>query len=171
MTYCKDCRTEFMVAEDEPCPRCGRYLGGEKVGQREEAAQAAQAVQTLSDAAEDKDAPTSWMLRAMLAIRAPLGWLVAEANKDDKVPLLLLDRGMLLVLLAFPALIGFGLLVLAGERNPYVGVLWLLYLSVFAPPFVCLLTSDDALSALLRFWKLWLLWVVLAAALSVLLWG
>ena len=58
MTYCKDCRTEFMVAEDEPCPRCGRYLGGARMGQRAEVAlpeQSAQPVaqKTLMDAVRE----------------------------------------------------------------------------------------------------------------------
>ena len=57
MTYCKDCRTEFMVAEDEPCPRCGRYLGGARVGQRvvvERPAQAEQAAQAEASGQADQ---------------------------------------------------------------------------------------------------------------------
>lgn len=285
MTYCKDCRTEFMVEADDPCPRCGRYLGGERMGQRAEvelpeqaeqpAAQQApvsppaapapedasprpaqqgqtlwdaiaqgfvslfvrlvlimllagmllekvlpppvlkqcvvmmaitmavitilsktsqraaqerarataqqppaptvepprpaQQGQTPLDAAEDEDVPPSRMRRAMLALRALLAWLVAEASPN--APPLLMTRGMLLVLLTIPAGIGFGLLVFYQYqgRHPAAPLLWFLYLSVFVPPFVCLLTPDDALSALLRghpwFWKLWLLWAVLAVGL------
>ena len=51
MTYCKDCRTEFMVAEDEPCPRCGRYLGGARVGQRAEVALPEQSAQPAAQQA------------------------------------------------------------------------------------------------------------------------
>ncbi|MBQ7627244.1 MAG: hypothetical protein IJS87_09395 [Rhodocyclaceae bacterium] len=220
MTYCKDCRTEFMVEADDPCPRCGRYLGGARMGQRAEVAlpeqsaqpaaqktlmdavrehfgfaqpeppvaqqapvpppaapaptveppRPAQQGQTPLDAAEDEDVPPSRMRRAMLALRALLAWLVAEASPN--APPLLMTRGMLLVLLTIPAGIGF-LLVFFYQyqgRHPAAPLLWFLYLSVFVPPFVCLLTPDDALSALLRghpwFWKLWLLWAVLAVGLS-----
>ena len=45
MTYCKDCRTEFMVEADDPCPRCGRFLGGARKGQRAETEQPEQAEQ------------------------------------------------------------------------------------------------------------------------------
>ena len=58
MTYCKDCRTEFMVEADDPCPRCGRYLGGERMGQRAEVALPEQSAQpaaqkTLMDAVRE----------------------------------------------------------------------------------------------------------------------
>ena len=58
MTYCKDCRTEFMVEADDPCPRCGRYLGGARMGQRAEVALPEQSAQpaaqkTLMDAVRE----------------------------------------------------------------------------------------------------------------------
>lgn len=56
MTYCKDCRTEFMVAEDDPCPRCGRYLGGARMGQRAEVARPEQPAQSAqAEASEQAD--------------------------------------------------------------------------------------------------------------------
>ena len=89
----------------------------------------------------------------------------------------LFARLVLLVVLAVPALIGFAGLVLIGEHKPsYVyWMMWFLYLSVFAPPFCCLLTPYDELSALLRehpwFWQVWLWWVMPAVALFLLLGG
>ena len=81
-------------------------------------------------------------------------------------------RLVLLVLLAVPALIGFAGLVFE-ERNPYVGVLWLLYLSVFAPLVCCVFMPFDVLDDLMRnhpwFCTIWLLWAFLAAGLF--LWG
>ena len=133
----------------------------------------AQQGQTPLDAAEDEDVPPSRMRRAMLALRALLAWLVAEASPN--APPLLMTRGMLLVLLTIPAGIGFGLLVFYQYqgRHPAAPLLWFLYLSVFVPPVCCLLTPLDDLEALLRghpwFWKLWLLWAVLAT--GVFLWA
>lgn len=51
MTYCKDCRTEFMVEADDPCPRCGRYLGGARMGQRAEVARPEQPAQPVAQQA------------------------------------------------------------------------------------------------------------------------
>ena len=311
MTYCKDCRTEFMVEADDPCPRCGRYLGGARMGQRAEVALPEQSAQpaaqkTLMDAVREhfgfaqpeppvaqqapvpppaapapKDEPprpaqqgqTLWdaiaqgvfslfvrlmplvllvmLLGNMNLLPSELVWdvvvalaitmaviaILSKASQraaeerawaaqerarqqallaqmaqpaaqtaavssaledalpaddaaafmltpvvapkpappdawDSNVIPSLMARGMLLVVLAIPALIGLAGLVFEG-RKPYVGVLWLLYLSVFVPPVCCLLTPDDALRALLRghpwFWKLWLLWAVLAT--GVFLWA
>ena len=56
MTYCRDCRTEFMVEADDPCPRCGRYLGGARMGQRAEVARPEQPAQSAqAEASEQAD--------------------------------------------------------------------------------------------------------------------
>ena len=86
----------------------------------------------------------------------------------------LFARLVLLVVLAIPALIGFAGLAFSQGKS-HEALLWFLYLSVFAPPFCCLLTPYDELSALLRehprFWKVWLWWVMPAVALFFLLGG
>ena len=293
MTYCKDCRTEFMVEADDPCPRCGRYLGGARVGQRAEVAlpeqsaqpaaqktlmdavrehfgfaqpeppvaqqapvpppaapapideppRPAQQVQTTLDAVADgrvslfmclvwaipvligwglvglllsvdSDKPLwiwgAWMvgggLVAMVSVwlekghqRVAQTWRPAgesTASASSLAPKAALEgapnrpageerttvdvvangcaslfaRLVLLVVLAVPALIGFAYMMIThwpGGGTP--PLMWCLYLSVFVPPFVCLLTPDEELEALLRehprFWKVWLWWVMPAVAL------
>lgn len=126
------------------------------------AAQTAAVSSALEDALPADDA-AAFMLTPVVAPKPapPDAW-------DSNVIPSLMARGMLLVVLAVPALIGFAGLVFSQGKS-HEALLWFLYLSVFVPPFVCLLTPDDALSALLRghpwFWKLWLLWAVLAVGL------